>query len=134
MDMDALEHPQGIEKHRMSIWPDQNRSTATSLAFELVEVDNGSAIWGSGFRGRWLEPILSTVLSPEFQMPRRPKPLHPQRHMIRTGLHLKPFQRTTTTHTFGGAKELGIVYINIIRGAKEPRNLQNHRGDNPCNS
>ena len=28
----------------------------------------------------------------------------------------------------GGAKELGIVYINIIRGAKEPRNLQNHRG------
>ena len=30
---------------------------------------------------------------------------------------------------FGGAKELGIVYINIIRGAKEPRNLQNHRGD-----
>ena len=26
----------------------------------------------------------------------------------------------------GGAKELGIVYINIIRGAKEPRNLQNH--------
>ena len=29
----------------------------------------------------------------------------------------------------GGAKELGIVYINIIRGAKEPRNLQNHRGD-----
>ena len=32
---------------------------------------------------------------------------------------------------FGGAKELGIVYINIIRGAKEPRNLQNHRGDKP---
>ena len=29
----------------------------------------------------------------------------------------------------GGAKEVGIVYINIIRGAKEPRNLQNHRGD-----
>ena len=29
----------------------------------------------------------------------------------------------------GGPKELGIVYINIIRGAKEPRNLQNHRGD-----
>ena len=28
----------------------------------------------------------------------------------------------------GGAQELGIVYINIIRGAKEPRNLQNHRG------
>ena len=28
----------------------------------------------------------------------------------------------------GGAKELGIVYINIIRGAKEPGNLQNHRG------
>ena len=28
----------------------------------------------------------------------------------------------------GGAKELGIVYINIIRGAKEPRNLQNQRG------
>ena len=28
----------------------------------------------------------------------------------------------------GGAKELGIVYINIIRGAKEPRNVQNHRG------
>ena len=27
-----------------------------------------------------------------------------------------------------GAKELGIVYINIIRGAKEPRNLPNHRG------
>ena len=28
-----------------------------------------------------------------------------------------------TTHTFfGGAKELGIVYINRIRGAKEPRN------------
>ena len=25
-------------------------------------------------------------------------------------------------------KELGIVYINIIRGAKEPGNLQNHRG------
>ena len=33
-----------------------------------------------------------------------------------------------STHTFGGAKELGIVYINIKRGAKEPRNLQNHRG------
>ena len=30
----------------------------------------------------------------------------------------------------GGAKELGMVYINIIRGAKEPRNLQNHRGVN----
>ena len=30
---------------------------------------------------------------------------------------------------WGGAKELGIVYMNIIRGAKEPRNLQNHRGD-----
>ena len=29
---------------------------------------------------------------------------------------------------FGGAKELGIVYINIIKGAKEPRNLHNHRG------
>ena len=29
---------------------------------------------------------------------------------------------------FGGAKELGIVHISIIRGAKEPRNLQNHRG------
>ena len=29
----------------------------------------------------------------------------------------------------GGAKELGIVYMNIIRGAKEPRNLQNHRGE-----
>ena len=29
----------------------------------------------------------------------------------------------------GGAQELGIVYINIIRGAKEPRNLQNHRGE-----
>ena len=28
----------------------------------------------------------------------------------------------------GGAKELGIVYINIIGGTKEPRNLQNHRG------
>ena len=28
----------------------------------------------------------------------------------------------------GGAKDLGIVYINIIRGAKEPRNPQNHRG------
>ena len=27
----------------------------------------------------------------------------------------------------GGVKGLGIVYINIIRGAKEPRNLQNHR-------
>ena len=27
-----------------------------------------------------------------------------------------------------GAKELEIVHINIIRGAKEPRNLQNHRG------
>ena len=25
------------------------------------------------------------------------------------------------------AKELGMVYINIIRGAKEPRKLQNHR-------
>ena len=25
----------------------------------------------------------------------------------------------------GGAKELGIVHISIIRGAKEPRNLQN---------
>ena len=31
----------------------------------------------------------------------------------------------------GGAKELGIVYINIIGGAKEPRNLQNHRGVKP---
>ena len=31
-------------------------------------------------------------------------------------------------HTFGGAKELGIVYVNIVRGAKEPRNLQNYRG------
>ena len=29
--------------------------------------------------------------------------------------------------------ELRIVYINIVRGAKEPRNLQNHRGGNqPC--
>ena len=28
----------------------------------------------------------------------------------------------------GGAKELEIVHINIKRGAKEPRNLQNHRG------
>ena len=28
----------------------------------------------------------------------------------------------------GGAEELGMVYINILRGAKEPRNLQNHRG------
>ena len=28
----------------------------------------------------------------------------------------------------GGAKELKIVHISIIRGAKEPRNLQNHRG------
>ena len=28
----------------------------------------------------------------------------------------------------GGAKELGIVYINIIRGAEELRNLQSHRG------
>ena len=28
----------------------------------------------------------------------------------------------------GGAKEVGIVYINIIRGAREPRNLQNHSG------
>ena len=28
----------------------------------------------------------------------------------------------------GGAKELGMVYVNIIRGAKEPRNIQNHRG------
>ena len=28
----------------------------------------------------------------------------------------------------GGAKELEIVHINIIRGSKEPRNLQNHRG------
>ena len=27
----------------------------------------------------------------------------------------------------GRAKELGIVYINIIRGAKEPRNLQQGR-------
>ena len=31
-----------------------------------------------------------------------------------------------TTHT---AKDLGIVHISIIREAKEPRNLQNHRGD-----
>ena len=30
--------------------------------------------------------------------------------------------------SLGGAEELGIVYINTIRGAKEPRNLQNHRG------
>ena len=29
----------------------------------------------------------------------------------------------------GGATELGIVYINRIRGAKEVRNLKNHRGD-----
>ena len=29
----------------------------------------------------------------------------------------------------GGAKELGIVHINRVKGAKEPRNLQNHRGD-----
>ena len=29
---------------------------------------------------------------------------------------------------WGGAKELGIVYIKFIRGAKEPTNLQNHRG------
>ena len=28
----------------------------------------------------------------------------------------------------GETKDLGILYINIIRGAKEPRNLQNHRG------
>ena len=42
--MNALEHSQGIEKHGMSIWPDQNRSTATSLAVDLVEVDNGTAI------------------------------------------------------------------------------------------
>ena len=37
-------------------------------------------------------------------------------------------------HTFGGAKELGIVHISIIRairGAKEPRTFQNHRGVKP---
>ena len=39
-----------------------------------------------------------------------------------------PCLRSLTTHTFGGAKELGIVHISIIRGAQEPRNLQNHRG------
>ena len=27
---------------------------------------------------------------------------------------------------FGGAEELGIAHINIVRGAKEPRNLYNH--------
>ena len=29
---------------------------------------------------------------------------------------------------FWGAKELGIVFINILKGATEPRNLQNHGG------
>ena len=28
----------------------------------------------------------------------------------------------------GGAKELGIVHISIIKGVKEPKNLQNHKG------
>ena len=31
-------------------------------------------------------------------------------------------------YCWGGAKELGIFYINIIRGAKELRSLQNHGG------
>ena len=35
-------------------------------------------------------------------------------------------KQINTTHTFGG--ELGIDHINIIRGGKEPRNLQNHKG------
>ena len=34
----------------------------------------------------------------------------------------------------GGAKKLGIVYLSLIRGAKEPRNLQNHRGGKLCES
>ena len=36
---------------------------------------------------------------------------------------------TTIPILLGAAKELGIIYINRLRGAKEPRNLQNHRGD-----
>ena len=45
-----------------------------------------------------------------------------------TGTDERGFGGGLAKHTFGGAKELGIVCINIIRGAKEPRNLQNHRG------
>ena len=32
-----------------------------------------------------------------------------------------------------GIKELGIVHVSILRGAKEPRNLQNHRGGSAGN-
>ena len=39
------------------------------------------------------------------------------------------FQYQDYSYCWGGAKELGIVYISIVRGATEPRNLQNHRGE-----
>ena len=32
-----------------------------------------------------------------------------------------------------GIKELGIVHVSILRGAKEPRNLQNYRGGSAGN-
>ena len=102
------------------------------LGIRVVRLDFGHKILSSSVLGPYSINLFLTRLNGRSL---QSKVRHGARSMLLCAAGLETEQGVSMCRAnpvwlpilLGGAKELGIVYMNISRGATEPRILQNHR-------